>query len=85
MSKVDAQRAFREANFARRKPGDKPVESAAVATSPKRTAPATAATEPVSSTKSPVPTEGALCGHRNMGNKTCKRPAGHPEKNHRYK
>jgi hypothetical protein len=27
----------------------------------------------------------ALCGHRNIGNKTCRRPAGHAEKNHRYK
>jgi hypothetical protein len=26
-----------------------------------------------------------LCGHRNIGNKSCRRPAGHPEKNHRYK
>jgi hypothetical protein len=26
-----------------------------------------------------------LCGHRNMGNKSCSRPAGHPEKNHRYR
>ncbi len=26
-----------------------------------------------------------LCGHRNIGNKSCRRPAGHAEKNHRYK
>jgi hypothetical protein len=25
-----------------------------------------------------------LCGHRNMGGKSCSRPAGHSEKNHRY-
>jgi hypothetical protein len=25
-----------------------------------------------------------LCGHRNMGGKSCSRPAGHREKNHRY-
>jgi len=24
------------------------------------------------------------CGHRNMGGKSCSRPAGHSEKNHRY-
>ncbi|AZI58197.1 hypothetical protein EH165_08660 [Nakamurella antarctica] len=29
--------------------------------------------------------EEALCGHRSMGNKSCSRPSGHPEKNHRYK
>jgi len=26
-----------------------------------------------------------LCGHRNIGGKSCQRPAGHAEKNHRYK
>ena len=29
--------------------------------------------------------EAQLCGHRNIGNKSCRRPAGHAEKNHRYK
>ena len=28
--------------------------------------------------------EEALCGHRSMNNRKCRRPAGHPEKNHRY-
>lgn len=28
--------------------------------------------------------EEALCGHRSMNNRLCRRPAGHPEKNHRY-
>ena len=28
--------------------------------------------------------EEALCGHRSMNNRLCKRPAGHSEKNHRY-
>ncbi len=34
----------------------------------------------------PVRTEAAeaLCGHRSMNNRICKRPAGHAEKNHRY-
>lgn len=34
-----------------------------------------------------IPDEAAgfdLCGHRNIGNKSCTRPAGHAEKNHRY-
>ena len=26
----------------------------------------------------------ALCGHRNMGGKSCTRPENHSEKNHRY-
>jgi hypothetical protein len=25
------------------------------------------------------------CGHRSIGNKSCQRPSGHAEKNHRYK
>lgn len=25
-----------------------------------------------------------LCGHRSMNNRSCRRPAGHAEKNHRY-
>jgi hypothetical protein len=31
-----------------------------------------------------VTDDGALCGHRNMGGKSCSRPAGHGEKSHRY-
>lgn len=44
-------------------------------------------TEPVASVGGTleVEEETALCGHRSMGNKSCSRPAGHPEKNHRYK
>lgn len=29
--------------------------------------------------------EPELCGHRNIGNKSCQRPTGHSEKSHRYK
>jgi hypothetical protein len=46
--------------------------------------PAPAAT--ISPTASADPdAETQLCGHRNIGNKSCRRPAGHAEKNHRYK
>ena len=31
------------------------------------------------------PESDRLCGHRSIGSKSCQRPAGHPEKNHRYK
>ena len=41
--------------------------------------PATDATEPGAEP------EAALCGHRNMSGKECSRPAGHAEKNHRYR
>ena len=37
----------------------------------------------VPSTDDEAPAE-ALCGHRSMNNRSCRRPAGHAEKNHRY-
>lgn len=36
------------------------------------------------STDEEAPAEEALCGHRSMNNRLCRRPAGHAEKNHRY-
>jgi hypothetical protein len=88
VSKSDAQRALREANFARR-------NAAEAERLPKRAAEAkhTPACEPEKAqaarpsavnTPSTIATE-PLCGHRNMGGKKCSRPAGHAEKNHRYK
>ena len=32
----------------------------------------------------PKTPEGQLCGHRNMGGRTCTREHGHAEKSHRY-
>ena len=77
MSKVDAQRAMREARYAaehaaaagRRKTPAAPTPAPAVA----KAAPAVAATD-----------DAGLCGHRSINNRTCRRPAGHAEKNHRY-
>jgi len=88
MSKVDALRAMREAKYARSGAPPQPAGAAAP-----RTAKALTRTAP----KGPSPTADAtetgigndtdtdeLCGHRNMGGKSCSRPAGHSEKNHRY-
>jgi hypothetical protein len=45
-----------------------------------------APTEPASLAPSTDPNgDSELCGHRNIGNKSCRRPAGHAERNHRYK
>jgi hypothetical protein len=75
MSKVDAQRAMRQARYAATSPSSgnrgagPPDQPAAV--------PAAELTSP---------RDGAeLCGHRSMGNKTCRRTAGHEETSHRYK
>jgi len=81
MSKVDAMRAMREAKYARGgRPPDPPGAPAAKAPAGTRKA------VPAMS-KAPVVAEietDERCGHRNMGGKSCSRPAGHSEKNHRY-
>ena len=87
MSKVDALRAMREAKYARA--GAPPLPPGAAApTSPRQVTRAPARTRseaagPSSDTGRGVEA-GTLCGHRNMGGKSCSRPAGHSEKNHRY-
>lgn len=90
MSKVDALRAMREAKYARA--GAPPLPPGATAPRPAATSvkgpaapsgkgrPGTA--QP--SVDEPSATADDRCGHRNMGGKSCSRPAGHTEKNHRY-
>jgi hypothetical protein len=111
MSKVDAQRAMKEARYAalmaqasttRR---GTPIRPEPVAETPARAraaAPEAAgdarptATKRASAGRSAPARNGesvevaadptaALCGHRSIANKSCQRPAGHTEKNHRYK
>jgi type V secretory pathway adhesin AidA len=82
MSKLDAQRAMREANWAARQkatPAPAPAKSPAAA--PRTPEPA-GTPEPAAT---PEPSATGLCGHRAIGGNTCTRPAGHAEKNHRYK
>lgn len=85
MSKVDALRAMREAKYARAgAPPQPPGTAAPRAAKPLARAAATAQ-RPVEDTAAETETEtDELCGHRNMGGKSCSRPAGHSEKNHRY-
>lgn len=76
MSKIDAMRAMREAKYAQQQatPGKraaKPQPLAKVAPDPVPGAAAGEAAE-------------ALCGHRNMGGRTCTREQGHTAKSHRY-
>lgn len=133
MSKVDAQRAMREARYAayrasraaadvsgtgapstpapvpRSTPPDIPEARAAAtaAGEPAVVAPIPARAETPDATAAraatqvvvleapaehgvPVPSadpngEPELCGHRNIAGKSCQRPAGHAERNHRYK
>jgi hypothetical protein len=95
MSKVDAQRAMREARYAAGQTAQD-GRAAPSAAAPKAAAPVAApdgpkpvrkrTAAPPSPAKEPAATPaGGLCGHRSIGNKSCSRPAAHPEKNHRYK
>ncbi|MGI3784598.1 MAG: hypothetical protein ACRYG2_27875 [Janthinobacterium lividum] len=91
MSKVDAQRAMREARYARNNAsGPTRREAAAQGTSTTPFAP-TPETRPAKAAKAakaaPQVTaapQGELCGHKSMNGRACTREAGHPEKNHRY-
>lgn len=80
MSKVDALRAMREAKYARA--GAPPLPPGSVA--PKATRPVARAAAKALEPDVVAAETDELCGHRNMGGKSCSRPAGHSEKNHRY-
>jgi hypothetical protein len=93
MSKVDAQRAMREAKYARtRASGPTRREAAAQADPPKAPAPGrsrtTAEAVPEAAPAEVAPTAATTqvegCGHKSMNGRTCTRPAGHAEKSHRY-
>lgn len=96
MSKVDAQRAMREARYEAllaqapaARPSTLPAPPSPRPAGQRRRAKAAAtdgptadATDLAGATSGPAD---ELCGHRSIGNKSCSRPAGHAEKNHRYK
>jgi hypothetical protein len=89
MSKVDAQRAMREAKYARIRASGPTRREAAAAEGPPSATPAARppSAEPAGAAKA-APTaaapEGQLCGHKSMNGRTCTREAAHAEKNHRY-
>lgn len=97
MSKVDAMQAMREARYAARAtagqgtpvpPSPLRVRSLPINADDPGKAPAAAGPAAQESTSTVIPEETeqaeALCGHRSMNNRNCRRPAGHAEKNHRY-
>jgi hypothetical protein len=94
-SKMDGLRAMREAKYAAN--AKRGAAGAGSGTpSAARKSPPVAPEAPQATARpaapAPVPTpedapaEGteALCGHRNMGGRTCTREAGHAAKSHRY-
>lgn len=85
MSKVDAQRAMREAKYARlRASGPSRREAAAAGGTSTAPAVATPSTEPARVAATAAAPEGARCGHTSMNGRACTREAGHAEKSHRY-
>ena len=99
MSKVDAQRAMREAKYARtRASGPTRREAAAQRGNAESPGPWPVEEDSRSRPRSSSPTEASPteaaptsatprvedCGHKSMNGRTCTRPAGHAEKSHRY-
>jgi hypothetical protein len=75
MSKMDGLRAMREAKYAAARTGAaKPAPAGPAARKAAPAEPATAAPA----------ADAGLCGHRNMGGRTCTREQGHAAKSHRY-
>ncbi len=91
MSKIDAQRAMWKQRYERRQAAAAAQPTSAAPQSPVAppASPRTSVAEapdPVTEAAEPVVAEPAeeLCGHRNMGGRTCTRERGHAAKSHRY-
>ncbi|GAA0985351.1 hypothetical protein ENKNEFLB_02443 [Nocardioides aquaticus] len=87
MSKLDAQRALREAHYARGgatppRPGATPTQSAKKTVRTPTERPPVAPEAPAAD-GAETSTE-ALCGHKAISGRTCTREAGHSAKSHRY-
>jgi hypothetical protein len=86
MSKLDAQRAMREAKYARDSASG-PTRREAAAAASGGVAPVAPARATTSSKAKSAPAASAsedLCGHKSMNGRACTREAGHSEKSHRY-
>ena len=91
MSKMDALRAMREERYEQAQKtaasgaarAAQPARRTTAATRPPVAPPTPGGSEKTPEATAPEPVE-ALCGHKNMGGRSCTRPAGHSEKSHRY-
>jgi hypothetical protein len=91
MSKMDALRAMREERYeqAQRTAAGgaarvaQPARRTTTTAKPPVAPPASGRTGRTTDAAASEPVE-ALCGHKNMGGRSCTRPAGHSEKSHRY-
>jgi len=83
MSKLDAQRAMREAKYARDSASGPTRREAAAAAAGTTVAPAPRTPSAPARPKAAV-LEGDRCGHKSMNGRACTREPGHSEKSHRY-
>jgi hypothetical protein len=86
MSKLDAQRAMREAKYARDSASG-PTRREAAAAASGGAAPVAPTRTTTSSKAKPAAAASASedrCGHKSMNGRACTREAGHSEKSHRY-
>ncbi len=91
MSKMDNLRAMREARYEESQARGRATATATTskpaaaqpkqATQPERMPTLAVVPDPPEQEEAP---QEALCGHRNMGGRTCTREAGHSAKSHRY-
>ena len=88
MSKLDAQRAMREAKYARDSASGptrrEAAEAAGTATAPAAPTPRSKPAAALRAAPSAPAAEGERCGHKSMNGRACTREAAHSEKNHRY-
>ena len=88
MSKLDAQRAMREAKYARNNASALSRRDAAAVGGTPAPAARRASTEPAQTVAAapaaPAALQSERCGHKSMNGRACTRDAAHPEKSHRY-
>ncbi|WP_139981767.1 hypothetical protein [Nocardioides litoris] len=87
MTSAQELRAMREAKFARARAAAGGAAPASAPSAPAATKPRVAppVAPPATATDAVIDAVAdELCGHRNMGGRTCTREKGHAAKNHRY-
>lgn len=85
MSKVDAQRAMREAKYRNAASGaSRPMAAAAEGTSGTPAAPPPTGKPARAAKAAATPEDGERCGHKSMNGRACTREAAHSERSHRY-
>jgi hypothetical protein len=83
MSKLDAQRAMREARYEAAAARGRTAPKSTPAAKPRASRPADSKPPASPDLAAEDPATG-LCGHRSINGRTCTRESGHASKSHRY-